>query len=113
MTERLDFNRYQDFTDTTAIYPNSASDPIYPTLGLTGEAGEVAEKLKKHLRAGGGPLPAAIKDDMILELGDVLYYLARVARACDVTLEEVAARNVAKLTDRRERGRLQGDGDHR
>lgn len=102
---------YQDATAQTAIYPGSGSEEglTYVTLGLTGEAGEVAEKLKKFKREG----DTSYVDDMEDELGDVLWYLARVADELDMDLSEVADRNLDKLLDREERNVLEGEGDDR
>ena len=79
------------------------------TLGLVGEAGEVAEKLKKHIRDG-GPLDV---DAVVKELGDVLFYVAALSTHLDVDLSEVADINIEKLTDRKARGVIQGQGDNR
>mgnify|MGYP003121928485 FL=1 len=78
-------------------------------LGLVGEAGEVAEKLKKSLRDGA----VLDKEGMIKELGDVLFYVAACANFYGSTLEKVANLNMKKLNSRKERGVLQGSGDNR
>lgn len=90
------------------------------TLGLTGEAGEVAEKVKKHLRGDDAHNPmehsdiTARNEEVVKELGDVLFYLTWVANYHGHTLEQVIARNVLKLSDRIKRnGTLRGDGDNR
>lgn len=107
-----DFDLYQNWTRTTAIYP---SDPpiagySYLALGLNGEAGEVAEKLKRVLR----DRPVVIdKRAIIAELGDVLWYIARLADDLGYGLSEVAQANERKLTSRQERGVLKGSGDDR
>ena len=103
----MTFNEYQEEAKKTAIYP-AEYRLVYPTLGLTGEAGEVAEKVKKMVRDG--KLDA---DGLKKELGDVLWYLAALATDLGVTLEEVAAGNVAKLRSRAERGVIGGSGDNR
>lgn len=87
----------------------STTLPIYPALGLCGEAGEFADKIKKTWR-NGTPLD---KRAALLELGDVLWYLSACARDLGSSLEEVAAMNVAKLLDRRARGVLKSEGDNR
>ena len=79
----------------------------YPGLGLAGEAGEVAEKLKKHYRDG------ASLAGLVKELGDVLWYMAAIARNLGITLEEVAQANLGKITSRKERGKIHGEGDNR
>ena len=78
-------------------------------LGLVGEAGEVAEKLKKSLRDGA----VLDKEGMIKELGDVLFYVAACANFYGSTLEKVANLNMKKLNSRKERGVLKGSGDNR
>ena len=90
------------------------------TLGLVGEAGEVAEKVKKHLRGDEAHNPYtpdeinARNEEVVKELGDVLFYLTWLANYHGHTLEQVIARNVLKLSDRMDRnGTLRGDGDNR
>lgn len=102
-----DFNGYQQWAGSTDIGPGT--DWQY-TLGLVGETGEVAEKVKKAHRTP--PLPV-VPEEMAKELGDVLWYLARLASLYGYSLSQVAAMNVAKLEDRRQRGKLQGNGDKR
>jgi len=102
----MTFDEYQEFARTTAIYPTD-SKVIYPTLGLCGEAGEVAEKVKKHMRDGKTLVGVG------LELGDVLWYISALADDLGVTLEEVAQANVDKLKSRMERNKIKGDGDNR
>lgn len=109
----MKFSEYQKLIAHTAIYPNQGSNLSYPALGLTGEAGEVADKVKKLIRDHGGVLTPALKNEMVKELGDVLWYLTALALELDVNLEDVAKSNVKKLTDRKSRGVLSGDGDNR
>jgi NTP pyrophosphatase (non-canonical NTP hydrolase) len=82
-------------------------------LGLCGESGEVAEKFKKILRDKQGKLTAADRQEIIKELGDVLWYIATLARYLDTPLSEVAEHNVSKLQTRLEQGKISGDGDNR
>jgi NTP pyrophosphatase (non-canonical NTP hydrolase) len=108
----MGFDDYQRAARRTAIY-DDRHRVIYPALGLASEAGEVAGKIKKVLRDEDGdfdrtPL-AALKD----ELGDVLWYVAVLAADLDLSLEEIAADNVAKLAARMERGTIGGAGDSR
>lgn len=87
---------------------------VYPTLGLVGEAGEVAGKVKKILRDKNGDFSSQeVGDALRDELGDVLWYLAAVADDLGMCLEEIARRNIEKLTSRRERGVIGGSGDNR
>ena len=101
------FDAYQDFTDTTAIYPLSAGLE-YLAMGLTSEAGEVAGKVKKWVRDG-----TLNQDDLIAELGDVLWYVAQFASTLDIYLSDIAEDNVIKLKDRQERDVICGNGDNR
>ena len=101
------FDAYQDFTDTTAIYPPEKGLE-YTALGLASEAGEFAGKVKKMIRDKTYDTEA-----MIAELGDVLWYVARAAAELDVHLSDVAKDNVEKLKSRTERGKLKGSGDKR
>ncbi len=82
-------------------------------LGLTGESGEVADKVKKLLRDKEGTISAADKAALSKELGDVLWYLATTARYLGLSLEEIAVENVAKLDSRLVRGKIAGNGDER
>lgn len=80
---------------------------------MAGEAGEVAEKLKKLLRDDGGVLTEERRHALALELGDVLWYVSRIAAHAGLPLSSVADLNLAKLASRMERGTLGGDGDTR
>ena len=109
----MEMNSYQDAARKTAAYPDVGRNPIYPTLGLTGEAGEVADKVKKVIRDRGGVFDADTREAIKLELGDVLWYVAQLASEMGYDLEDVANKNLSKLRDRSARGQLQGSGDHR
>ena len=102
----MTFDEYQEFARSTAIYPEDVK-VVYPTLGLCGEAGEVAEKIKKHMRDGRSLVGVG------LELGDVLWYISALADDLGITLEEIAQANVDKLASRMERGKLGDSGDER
>lgn len=108
----MTFNQYQLLAGTTAIYPREAA-LIYPTLGLVGEAGEVAEKVKKLLRDAKGEITLEFKENLKKELGDVLWYLSAVCTDLELTLEDVAEANYQKLQDRQDRNVLHGSGDNR
>lgn len=101
-------NEYQREAIVTAIYPPDRNI-VYPILGLTGEVGEFANKYKKVLRDG----KEFEYEDMVSELGDILWYLAVLARDCGIDLDEIASKNIAKLRDRQARGVLGGSGDNR
>jgi len=106
----MNINTYQQEAAKTAIYSNKL---IYPTLGLNGEAGEIANKVKKILRDSSGELQDNIRQNLIDELGDVLWYVAALATDLGVELSEIANRNVEKLNSRKERGMIGGSGDNR
>lgn len=108
----MELNAYQSEAMRTAIYPIDRGLE-YAVLGLTSEAGEVAGKLKKIIRDKDGVLTAEDRINIGDEAGDVLWYLAAVARELDTTLEVLAQRNLNKLSDRASRGVLKGNGDSR
>lgn len=108
----MDFQDYQQKARETAIYPSEHSI-LYPTLGLCGEAGEVAEKVKKVIRDKGGEFDEADRMNIRKELGDVLWYMAQICSDLDLRLESIAIANVEKLRLRKEKGTLSGSGDNR
>lgn len=109
----MEFNEYQEKARGTAIYPNRDNNFIYPTLGLVGEAGEVAEKIKKVIRDNDGIITEEKREEIKKELGDVLWYIANLSKELGLTLEEVAEGNLTKLYSRLERDKVHGDGDNR
>jgi len=108
----MNANSYQQWTLSTAIYPGAGtgndSELSYLALGLNGEAGEVADKIKKHLRDGKLDIGG-----IIYELGDVCWYVARLADSLGYSLEDVLTINNAKLESRKTRDVLTGNGDNR
>jgi NTP pyrophosphatase (non-canonical NTP hydrolase) len=109
----VDLHTYQRRSRQTARYPGAGSNPIYPTLGLCGEAGEVADKVKKVIRDRGGNFSPEVIEALKLELGDVLWYVAQLASELGLELEQVAQANLDKLASRAARNVIAGDGDHR
>ena len=109
----MDFKTYQKKARETAQYPNLSSNYIYPTLGLVGEAGEVAEKVKKVIRDKNGIFDEESKKAIKKELGDVLWYLSNLCTEFDFNLEDVALLNLEKLKIRAKRGKISGSGDDR
>jgi len=114
------FNDYQVAALTTAQYPRTVvmksaktASYIYPALGLAGEAGEVAEKVKKLLRDKLGDWDELDKENIKKELGDVLWYVAVLAHEFGIDLQDVANGNINKLSSRKERGVIHGSGDNR
>lgn len=104
----IEFNQYQEFVKSMKVYPEKHAI-VYPALGIAGEGGEIAEKVKKWLR-GDRELD---KTEVAKELGDVCWYIASMADDLGFTLEQVIQMNVEKLTSRKERGVQKGDGDNR
>ena len=109
----MTFEEYQKQARTTAIYPDLGNNFIYPTLGLVGEAGEIAEKIKKVLRDGNGEITEEKRSELNKELGDVLWYLANLSVELGISLENIAANNLEKLKSPQERNQLHGSGDNR
>ena len=109
----MNLNDYQTKSRLTAKYPVIGHAVVYPTLGLANEAGEVAGKIKKVFRDKEGEINPETREALKAELGDVLWYLAQVATELGLSLDEIATANIAKLVDRLERGKIQGDGDNR
>jgi len=109
---RLVVNDYQKEALKTAIYPQEFKI-IYPALGLAGEAGEVADKVKKLIRDDNGVLSEERRKALMYELGDVAWYLAALAKDLGYDLEEVFGRNLVKVQSRKKRNKLKGNGDNR
>ncbi|AAP99968.1 MULTISPECIES: nucleoside triphosphate pyrophosphohydrolase family protein [Prochlorococcus] len=109
----MDLNQYQDKSRDTARYPNVGNNVIYPTLGLAGESGEVADKVKKVLRDKEGLFDEDEKQQIKMELGDVLWYVAQLSTELGFELNDVASSNLEKLSSRSIRGKLSGSGDNR
>lgn len=108
----MKFKQYQDIARTTAIYPPEHRI-TYPALGLAGEAGEVAEKVKKSIRDHQGMWTPDGKQAVAKELGDILWYVANLASDLGLSMQEIAEQNIEKLLDRKKRGALSGSGDNR
>ena len=107
-----DFNSYQRNASTTAIYPDEHRI-LYPALGLAGEAGEVANKVKKLIRDGPDKRPDTWREDIASEIGDVLWYCAALATDLNLSLCVIAGQNEKKLGQRKQSGTLGGSGDTR
>lgn len=109
----MTLNEYQQASRETAVYNDIGKNFIYPTLGLASEAGEVAGKVKRIARDHGGEITDQVREGIHNELGDVLWYVAQLATELNMTLDEIAASNIAKLASRKDRGVLHGSGDQR
>ena len=113
----MDFNEYQKESRKTALHPNAGDNLPYLALGVAGEAGEVADKVKKFIRDNGftsmKDLTQEQKTDLGKEIGDILWYIAQIATECGLSFEEVAKMNIEKTHSRLGRGKLGGSGDNR
>ena len=107
-----DLDMYQKVALTTAIYPREQAI-IYPTLGLTGEAGEVANKVKKIIRDGSDKNDDSLVSEIKSEIGDCLWYIAVLADDIGCKLSDIANLNLIKLANRKEKGTIHGSGDNR
>jgi len=107
MTIDISMTEYSEFAEKTAIYPEEA-EIVYPALGLAGEAGEVANKVKKMIRDD-----RLDRDAIASELGDCLWYIAALCRDLNVDMASIARKNLDKLSMRKQKGTLQGNGDAR
>ncbi len=112
MSRNMTLNEYQNKALETEDYPANLKI-ILPTLGLTGEAGEVADKVKKVLRDNNGEFTDERKEEIAKEIGDVAWYLAVLAHSIGYTLEEICIINIAKIELRFVRGKIHGEGDNR
>lgn len=108
----MNIKEYQEIIKQTAIYPRNMG-LTYCTMGICGEAGEVAEKMKKLFRDKNGIVTEEFKQDIKKELGDVIWYITALSNELNLTLEEVLEANYQKLIKRRETNTLQGNGDNR
>jgi NTP pyrophosphatase (non-canonical NTP hydrolase) len=108
----VELSDYQRRSRRTAQYPREAW-LSYPALGLAGEAGEVAEHVKKVIRDDGASVTPERKAALARELGDVLWYVSQLATELELELDAIAAENLDKLLSRQRRGVLSGSGDHR
>jgi NTP pyrophosphatase (non-canonical NTP hydrolase) len=110
----MTFDEYQKQASATAVYSgDDLKDTMHWVLGITGESGEIAEKVKKIIRDKNGEFSAEDKTELAKEIGDVLWYLAALARQIDVSFDDVATANLQKLKSRQARGVLGGSGDNR
>ena len=116
----MELNDYQKQALSTVGYPYEFKT-IYPALGMNGEAGEVADKVKKVIRdtfvmtddKGAIVLSVDKRIELAKEIGDVLWYCATLSHDLGMKLEDVAQMNIDKLKSRQERGKLSGSGDNR
>ncbi len=108
----ISMNDYQEAALSTAIYPNDGKIS-YLALAICGEAGELADKVKKVLRDKKGQFYNADLTAIALELGDILWYGANLAKVLGFDLSEIANLNIEKIKGRVRRGTIHGNGDNR
>lgn len=108
----MTLNEYQQAALATACYPKNMGI-LYPVLGLSGETGEVADKIKKVYRDHSGEFSEEQRKAIALELSDVMWYCAALAKDLGYSLDEIGQMNIAKLASRKERGVISGNGDYR
>jgi len=109
----MQLNDYQKKAAKTAKYPIIGKRYVYPALGLANESGEVLGKIKKVFRDYDGVISKDYKIALKHELGDVLWYVAMLAKDLGFKLDDIAKDNIDKLTSRDKRGKIKGDGDNR
>jgi NTP pyrophosphatase (non-canonical NTP hydrolase) len=107
------FEEYQNASRRTWRLVHTDHPIVYPTLGLVNEAGELAGKIKKIFRDKDGVISDADREALKYELGDVMWYLAQIATELNLSLDDIAAANLEKLSSRLERNMIQGEGDYR
>ena len=108
----MQLDDYQENAKKTAIYAPEHMI-MYPALGLAGEAGEVANKVKKIIRDGTSKLPDDWREQLASEIGDVLWYCAALSEDLGYTLGRIAKENEVKLASRKKKGTIHGSGDKR
>lgn len=108
----MTFDEYQAEARKTAIYPKEIG-LAYVALGLAGEAGEVANKVKKVYRDSNGKLTGADIPKILEEGSDVLWYLAMLCDELGISMQVMIDVNIAKLAARQENDTLHGSGDNR
>ncbi len=109
----MDFNKYQKLAKKTAVYPNIGKNFTYPTIGLMGEAGEVANKVKKLIRDDGSKITKERREELKAEIGDMLWYIAQLSTELGLKLSDVAKYNIEKLAKRQKENKIHGSGDNR
>lgn len=109
----MTFNMYQQGTRWTASYPENMPTDVYLSMGVAGETGELVEVVKKLHRNNNGVMTPEIKEKLIKEAGDVLYYLSALMLSHDIDMEDVAKTNQLKLVDRWKRKVVCSEGDNR
>lgn len=108
----IDIDNYQKECKKTAIYPTEYS-VIYPVIGMCGETGEVAEKIKKIIRDKNSIFDETSKIEIMKELGDVMWYISNIATDLNVNMSDILTMNLDKIQSRQSRNKIHGSGDNR
>jgi NTP pyrophosphatase (non-canonical NTP hydrolase) len=111
----MNFDEYQEKASVTATFAESDEKYklMYLTLGITSEAGEVADKIKKVMRNDNGVMSEEAREAIKTEIGDVLWYLSQLSRLLGISFDAVAEKNIAKILDRQARNVIKSTGDNR
>jgi len=109
----MNFDEYQKESRKTWVGAGVEQPLAYFSLGLAGETGEFVDKVKKVWRDHGNVVSGEKREELVRELGDVLWYAAQISTELGVSMDEVAQKNIEKIFDRKDRGKLGGSGDNR
>jgi len=114
----ITLKEYQHRAQQTCVVPadrplGDVAGTAYPMLGLVEEIGEIAGKLKRVVREGGGIITPEVRADLTREIGDALWYLGRLSGILGISLQVAAEENLKKVEDRFARGVVKGEGDNR
>lgn len=115
----MEIKQYQKETQKFATYPSvyvgkeTEASWTYPVTALGEEAGEVQGKFAKALRDDNGVITEARAEEIKKELGDVMWMISQICNECGFDLAEILDKNIAKLTDRKNRNVINGSGDNR
>ncbi len=111
----MDFNEYQEKASVTATFTGKQEEHqlMYLALGVCGESGEIAEKIKKMIRNDNGIITDETRALLKLEIGDVLWYLSQLSSVLGFSFDDAAQANIEKIMDRRARGVIKSSGDTR
>lgn len=111
----MDFDEYEKLATRTATFGGKQHEHqlMYITLGIAGESGEIAEKIKKIVRNDNGIVSDENRESLKREIGDVLWYLSQLSRVLGFHFSEAAKANIDKLADRAARNVIKSTGDHR
>jgi len=109
----MHFSDYQKQSRLSAIYPQMGQNFTYSLIGLVGETGEVAEKIKKLIRDKQSKLDNDYRAEIKKEMGDILWYFSQLATDLGIGLEDLVKTNLKKIKSRQVRHKIHGNGDNR